>query len=59
MVVKHETGLSSEVVAGLQQRGHITEDTGSAGSVVQSILRRHGVLSAKADYRKSGGVDGI
>ena len=59
MVVEHETGLSGCVVAGLQERGHSTKDTGGAGSVVGAVLNRDGVLAAKADFRKSGGVDGF
>lgn len=59
MVVEHEAGLAEEIVRGLQERGHVTEDTGGAGSVVGAVLRQGGVLAAKADFRKSGAVDGI
>ena len=59
MVVSHETGLGQEIVSGLEERGHRTQDTGSAGSVVGAVLRQGSVLAAKADFRKSGAVDGI
>ena len=59
MVVEHEHGLAGQVVAGLEERGHNTRDTGGAGSVVGALLSRHGVLAAKADFRKSGGGDGF
>ena len=59
MEVQHEAGLAGSVVAGLEERGHITRDTGCAGSVVGAVLRQGGVLAAKADFRKSGAVDGI
>ena len=48
-----------EIVRGLEERGHLTKETASAGSVVQAVLVRQGRLQAKADFRKSGGVDGI
>ena len=35
MVVEHESSLPASIVQGLRQRGHETEDTGGAGSVVQ------------------------
>ena len=50
---------SQEIVAGLEERGHITKETESAGSVAGAILRSGDRLQAKADFRKSGGVDGI
>ena len=59
MEVQHESGLAGSVVAELEERGHITRDIGGAGSVVGALLSRHGVISAKADFRKSGGVDGF
>ena len=35
MVVEHEASLPASIVQGLRLRGHETEDTGGAGSVVQ------------------------
>ena len=35
MVVEHESSLPASIVQGLRLRGHETEDTGGAGSVVQ------------------------
>ena len=35
MLVEHESSLPASIVQGLRLRGHETEDTGGAGSVVQ------------------------
>ena len=52
--------FNQEVVQGLVDRGHVTEDIGGAGSVVGAVHRlANGSLWAKADSRKSGGVDGF
>jgi len=59
MRVEHESSLSTEIKDGLRERGHILENTGSAGSVVQAIARECEILTAAADGRKSGGVDGF
>ena len=49
------------MLAGLRARGHTTEEIGGAGSVVQAVRRdpATGSLTAKADYRKAGGVAGL
>jgi gamma-glutamyltranspeptidase len=60
MVVEHESSLPEEVVAGLRARGHVTEDSGGAGSVVQAVARdAAGLLTGAADWRKAGGVAGL
>jgi len=59
MEVEHESSLPKEIQEGLRDRGHILKDTGSAGSVVQAIARDCEILTAAADGRKSGGVDGF
>jgi gamma-glutamyltranspeptidase/glutathione hydrolase/leukotriene-C4 hydrolase len=60
MTVEYESSMKTEVVEGLIARGHIVEDVGGAGSVVGAIDRvQKMTLHAKADWRKSGGVDGF
>ena len=60
MVVEYESTFSQEVVQGLIDRDHVTEDIGGAGSVVGAVHRIcNGSLWAKADSRKSGGVAGF
>ena len=60
MTVEYESSMKTEVVEGLIERGHVTEDVGGAGSVVGAIDRvEDGSLWAKADFRKSGGVGGF
>ena len=60
MVVEHETDFDADIIKGLQALGHVTDDVGSAGSVVGAVVRDEaGVLTAKADHRKSGAVSGF
>ena len=60
MVIKYESTFDADIIQGLENIGHATEDNGSAGSVVGAIQRgEDGKLLAKADFRKSGGVDGF
>jgi len=60
MMIEHETSFDVGIIQGLRDIGHDTEDVGSAGSVVGAIVRnKDGILHAKADHRKSGGVAGF
>ena len=59
-MIEHETSFDVGIIQGLRDIGHDTEDVGSAGSVVGAIVRnKDGILHAKADHRKSGGVAGF
>jgi len=60
MVIKYESTLDADIIKGLENIGHATEDNGDAGSVVGAIQRgEDGKLHVKADFRKSGGVAGF
>ena len=60
MVIKYESTLDADIIKGLENIGHATEDNGDAGSVVGAIQRgEDGKLNVKADFRKSGGVAGF
>ena len=52
--------FAEDILEALRTRGHVTVDTGEAGSVVGAVARLEGGgLAAKSDYRKSGGVAGV
>ena len=47
-----------EIARGLQARGHKIANVDIAGSKVQGIQRKSGLIYANADYRKGGTVAG-
>ena len=60
MAVSHQAEVSEDILEELKSRGHVTVNTGEAGSVVGAVARTDdGGLVAKSDYRKSGGVAGV
>ena len=60
MAVSHQAEVSEDIIQELKSRGHVTVNTGEAGSVVGAVARTDdGGLVAKSDYRKSGGVAGV
>ena len=45
-----------QIQEGLRDRGHILEDTGSAGSVVQAIARSHYFLYSQSHLFRCVGI---
>lgn len=60
MAVSHQAEVGENILEELRSRGHLTDNTVEAGSVVGAVARTEdGGLVAKSDYRKSGGVAGV
>lgn len=59
--VLYETGSTRWLVEALEELGHITKRFPIGGSIVQALLvdRQSGDITANADFRKGGGVDGF
>ena len=61
MVLNYEQGVTKWLVKGLEGRGHEMKQVPKARSVVQAILvdQEDGTITANADFRKGGDVDGL
>jgi len=61
MVLNYEQGVTRWIVKGLQAIGHKVKQVPSARSTIQAILvdQKDGTITANADFRKGGDVDGI
>ena len=61
MEILYEDGVTQWMVDGLEKIGHKTRKFSLGGSIVQAILldRETGAITANADFRKDGSVDGF
>ena len=61
MEILYEEGVTQWMVDGLEKIGHKTRKSSLGGSIVQAILvdRQTGVVTANADFRKDGAVEGF
>ena len=61
MEILYEDGVTQWMVDGLEKIGHKTRKFSLGGSIVQAILldRETGAITANADFRKDGSVEGF
>ena len=61
MEILYEEGVTQWMVDGLEKIGHKTRKFSLGGSIVQAILveRQTGAVTANADFRKDGAVEGF
>ena len=61
MEILYEDGVTQWMVDGLEKIGHKTRKFSLGGSIVQAILvdRQTGAITANADFRKDGSVEGF
>ena len=61
MHVSYEEGVTKWIIDGLKARGHKVSKKPIGGSVIQAISvdRNTGMITANADFRKGGTVDGF
>ena len=61
MEILYEDGVTQWMVDGLEKIGHKTRKFSVGGSIVQAILvdRQTGAITANADFRKAGTVEGF
>ena len=61
MEILYEDGVTQWMVEGLEKIGHHTRKFSLGGSIVQAVLvdSQTGAITANADFRKDGSVDGF
>ena len=61
MRINYEDGVTQWMVDGLRNKGHNVTKFGLGGSIIQAIMvdRKTGSITANADFRKGGTVDGF
>lgn len=61
MRINYEDGVTQWMVDGLHNKGHNMTKFGLGGSIIQAIMvdRKTGSITANADFRKGGTVDGF
>ncbi|CAH2048696.1 unnamed protein product, partial [Iphiclides podalirius] len=59
MRIDYEYGVTTDVIKGLEAKGHAVQRYRQRGSTVCAVYRNRTAIYANADYRKGGDVDGI